>query len=192
MAVLLNSTIAEPVGVEMAEIKISIRLTDRLVAYGLGACIGLCMYESKMRIAGLAHIVLPAARQALRLTTSDKNPNVSPGKFADTAVERLIEEMQRYGGDVDNLRAAIVGGAHIFSGIGAIAQTSRLEIGTRNAAAVMEILERAGIPVAAADIGGSHGRTVTLRVCDGGVYVKPIGSTETMLTSLGRVEKVVR
>ena len=122
-----------------------------------------------------------------------KDDSPRPAKFADTAVERLIEEMQRYGGDIDNLRAAVVGGAHIFSGVGGgIVSASRLEIGTRNATAVHDILERIGIPVVASDVGGSHGRTVTLRVCDGGVYVKPIGSADTLLTSLGKVEKVVQ
>jgi chemotaxis protein CheD len=172
----------------MAEIKVSTRLTDRLVAYGLGACIGLCIYDPSLRIAGLAHVVLPATQPtfAFAAASEQRKAGAFAGKFADSAVPKLIEEVCRCGGKRDNLVAAIVGGAHIFSTLGGSSTPSRLEIGARNVLAVTEALEFERIPIVAKDVGGSHGRTVTLKACDGSVSVRPIGADEWLLASLGR------
>jgi len=192
MPVMTNQTVQDAISVEMAEIKISTRLTDRLVAYGLGACIGLCIYDPVFRIAGLAHIVLPAAHTttlgAQRVGIPPRKPVAFVGKYADEAVPKLIDEICRSGGKSENLLAALVGGAHIFSTLGSSGSSSpsRLEIGARNVAAVSSALEEAGIPIVATDVGGSHGRTVTLKACDGTVVIRPIGSEEWMLTSLGK------
>ncbi|HEV7662997.1 MAG TPA: hypothetical protein VGQ62_05635, partial [Chloroflexota bacterium] len=32
---------------------------DVLVAYGLGSCIALCLWDAEARVAGMAHVVLP-------------------------------------------------------------------------------------------------------------------------------------
>jgi len=184
MAVMTNHATLDGISVEMAEIKVSTRLTDRLIAYGLGACIGLCVYDPVLRIAGLAHIVLPVRQ----VTAGPAKPSsMFMGKFADTAVPKLVEDVVRSGGKKSNLVAAVAGGAHIFSALGSSTSApSRLEIGARNVLAVTEALEREGIPLIAQDVGGSHGRTVTLKACDGTVYIRPIGSEEVLLTNLGK------
>ncbi len=179
-------TSGQVIEVEMGEIRVSSCLTDMLVGYGLGACVGLCVYDPALKIAGLAHIVLP--ERQVSLSSSGKNrPSPLPGKFADTAIPFLIEEVCRYGGEPGNLRACIAGGAHIFShGVVNGGPVSRLEIGQRNASAVIDSLERHGITLIATDVGGCHGRTMQLRVCDGMVSVCPIGATESVLAVLGR------
>lgn len=182
MAVMTNQAL-DGISVEMAEIKVSTRLTDRLIAYGLGACIGLCIYDPVLRIAGLAHIVLPARQPG---PGPAKPSTMFAGKFADTAVPKLIEDVVHSGGKKSNLVAAVAGGAHIFSALSSTSAPSRLEIGARNVLAVTEALEREGVPLIAQDVGGSHGRTVTLKACDGTVYIRPIGSEEVLLTNLGR------
>ncbi|MDR3710243.1 MAG: chemotaxis protein CheD [Capsulimonadaceae bacterium] len=189
MPVMMNQTAQDAISVEMAEIKVSTRLTDRLVAYGLGACIGLCIYDPVFRIAGLAHIVLPACQpsaNAVPRAGSLPRKSAFVGKFADEAVPKLIEDICRGGGKRENLVAAIVGGAHIFSTLGSSGSPSRLEIGARNVIAVSDALDEAEVPVVATDVGGSHGRTVTLKACDGTVSIRPIGSEEWLLTSLGK------
>src|SRR5579883_1971915 len=186
VSVLPTSTAgAEAISVEMAEIKVSTRLTDSLVAYGLGACVAVCLYDPVLRVAGMAHVVLPD-HQAF-LTSAKGRADLPPGKFGDTAVPALLEEVCKNGGKRENIRAAIAGGAHIFGDIGKnAASASRLEIGERNAKAVTEALAKIGIPLLGADVGGNHGRTVTFKVCDGSVRVRPIGREEAMLATLGR------
>jgi len=181
----------ETIDVEMGEVKVSSCLTDTLMAYGLGACVGVCVYDPILRIAGLAHIVLPEY-QAVSPNSNKERPQIAPGKFADSAIPFLIEEICRHGGEEHNLRATIVGGAHIFSpGAATGGAVSRLEIGQRNTAAVVKALERRGVTLLASDVGGCHGRTVQLRVSDGTVTVQPIGGLVTVLANLGRDRDIV-
>lgn len=180
-----NTAGREAISVEMAQIKVSARLTDSLIAYGLGACVAVCLYDPVLRVAGMAHVVLPD-HQAF-LSTSKGQSELPAAKFGDTAVAAIVEEMVKNGAHRDNIRAAIAGGAHIFGDIGRnSASSSRLEIGERNAKSVIDSLARLNIPLVASDVGGSHGRTVTLKVCDGSVCVRPIGREEKQLASLGK------
>ena len=177
----------EAISVEMAQLQVSTRLTDSLIAYGLGACVAVCLYDGVLRVAGMAHVVLPD--QQAFLTSSKGQADLPPAKFGNTAVAALLEEIVKNGGLRENIRAAIAGGAHIFGDIGKnSASSSRLEIGERNAKAVLDSLAALGIPVVATDIGGCHGRTVTLKVCDGSVKVRPIGRAETLLVSLAKAK----
>ena len=37
------------------------RAPDVLVTYALGSCVGICLYDSFTRVAGLSHIMLPSS-----------------------------------------------------------------------------------------------------------------------------------
>lgn len=169
--------------VEMGETGLERAVGRRLQACGLGACVGLCLYEPSAQVALLVHVVLPQTlpgrASALPL----------PGKCADTALLHALAEMVRCGGQVPSVRAALIGGAQIFSpptAGGDPAALSRLEIGPRNVAALREQLARVGIPLCAEDTGGHGGRTVTLEAGTGHVWVRPVGLPERLLTTLGR------
>ena len=173
--------------VEMGETGATRESDTQLQAGGLGACVGLCLYEAGVRAAVLVHIVLPKT-----LTPSSfagRMPHTpSPGKCADTAIPHALAEIQKLGGQISRVEAAIVGGAHIFTG-GATdnAPISRLEIGQRNILAIKEALLREGIPLTAEETGGQGGRTVSLDAATGGVWVRPVGLTDRLLVILGRV-----
>ena len=172
--------------VEMGEIASERTPGRRLEACGLGACVGLCLYEPLAQAAVLVHVVLP---QTLPALTGRPATAPLPGKCADTAVKHALAEIVRLGGQVQLLRAALVGGAQIFTpaniGTGDAASLSRLEIGQRTVRRLQEELERAGIPVCAEETGGHGGRTVTLEAGTGAVWVRPLGLPERLLVSLG-------
>ena len=50
---------ATALAVGLGEIKVSRRPVEMLVAYGLGSCVGVGMYDPAARVAGLLHAVLP-------------------------------------------------------------------------------------------------------------------------------------
>ena len=156
--------------VGMAEVKTTAKMDDTLMALGLGSCVGVCAFDAQAGIAGLAHIVLPDSGGSAE----------TPGKFADTAVPQLLEQMARLGANVSRIRVALAGGAQLFAFKGG----PRLEIGQRNAEAVSAQLRQRNIPVVATDLGGSSGRTVHL-MPNGRVRVKTIGQGERELTCLG-------
>lgn len=157
--------------VGMAEVKVTRTSGDVLVALGLGSCIGICAYDPRTRIAGLAHVVLPESG----------DQSGTPGKFANTAVPFLLETMQSQGASLLHIYVALAGGAQLFSHQGS---NTRLDIGPRNASAVLAELERRNMPIVALDVGGSAGRTVHL-FSDGRVRVKAIGQGEWELAALG-------
>jgi chemotaxis protein CheD len=167
-------TIRDPISVEMGDIKVSSCLTDTLMCYGLGACVGVCIYDPHLKVAGLAHVVLPD-RQNIQSNSTKPRSDILAGKFANVAIPFLVDEIGKQGG------------AHIFShDIGVGGTVSRLEIGQRNVTAVVDALEINGVILVGEDVGGCHGRTVHFRVCDGMVLVQPIGEGETVLAVLGR------
>jgi chemotaxis protein CheD len=173
----------------MGETRISSRSDDRLLAIGLGACVGVCLYDATARVAAMVHIVLPQTPAALPSTSKQAAAHL-PGKCADTAISNLIGEIEKAGAQIGRIRAAIVGGAQIFTPAPTSVQaspsafTSRLEIGPRNVAAVKAGLAKARIPVMAEQTGGYCGRTVTFHVTGGQVFVRPIGAEERLLINL--------
>lgn len=133
-----------------------------LSCIGLGSCIGLALIDRRTRVAGLAHVMLPAA-------PAGPTPPTHPGKFADLAVPALIEALLVEGAMRHRLEAVIVGGAQMFAlGTG----LSGRDIGGRNEAAVRAQLEQARIPVRAAATGGGKGRSMRVTVPEGEVVCK--------------------
>ncbi len=112
---------------------------------GLGSCIALILHDQRRSLAGLAHIMLPESRG-----DTDR-----PGKFADTAMDALLEEMGRAGSTKSSLTATVVGGASMFE-----FSANSLNIGERNAVAVKGLLQEQGIRIEHEETGGKVGRSV--------------------------------
>jgi chemotaxis protein CheD len=144
--------------------------TEGLVALGLGSCIGLVLMDRRRGVAGLAHVVLPAA---------DRQQNLNALKFADIAVPELLRRVAALGARKPMLEAVVVGGASMFAGAG-----SSLEVGSRNEAAVRAELVKARIKVVAAATGGTRGRTVRVDPPKGVVTVREAGSKDQQLFPL--------
>jgi chemotaxis protein CheD len=151
----------------MGELCASATAGDSLVALGLGSCIGLVLLDRRAAVAGVAHVVLPA------LVGRDTS---TPGKYADTAVDALVGELEGLGGRRIRLEAVLVGGASMFAGA-----RNGLEVGQRNEAAVRAELQRVRIPVAAAETGGAKGRTLRVMLDRGRVTARAAGAAEQEL-----------
>jgi chemotaxis protein CheD len=163
--------IAQETMVRMGELAVTRSQDDVLVSIGLGSCIGLAVLDRGGGLAGLAHIMLPAAG-ANDLNTGD-------AKFADVAVKRLVAELTTLGADPSRLEAVLVGGAQMFGGGG----SSTLDIGSRNEDATRAALSELDVPVRAAATAGSKGRTIRVRVSPLVVQVKEAGGMEVSLFS---------
>jgi chemotaxis protein CheD len=88
-------------------------------------------------------------------------------RFADLAVPELVDEMLKLGAGRHRMIAKIAGGSAMFKG-----DAGMDSIGGRNAAAVIEQLEKCGLSVRAADTGGSHARTIELHLDTGILLVR--------------------
>jgi len=135
-----------------------------LTTLGLGSCVGIALYCTINKVAGLAHIMLPDSTQF--------SNNLVIAKFADTALIRLINDMVRLGAVRNQLKAKIAGGAQMF----AFNSTNEsMRIGDRNVDAVIKNLKSFNIPITGQDTGSNYGRTVELDAADGSFFVKTIG-----------------
>ncbi|MBS1869742.1 MAG: hypothetical protein JSS99_08765 [Actinobacteria bacterium] len=155
--------------VRMGELAVSAAPDDELVSMGLGSCVGVALVDRERAVAGLAHVMLPAANAAYS----------APAKFADRAVPTLLACVERLGARRERMVAILAGGAQMFAG--ARASVAGLDLGARNEAAVREALADAGVPVRAAATGGDRGRTVRVRVGEARVSVKEAGGVEVPL-----------
>lgn len=158
-----------PVGI--GDLRASKAPSEVLVAYGLGSCVGVCLYDPDTRVGGLAHVMLPDSGEATSLRPL--------GKFADRAVPLLLEEMAKLGAASGRVIGRIAGGAQMliapgFSGNG-------FNIGERNVEAVRTVLERYRVPLLKADTGGNRGRTVAMHIGSGKISIRTIGAKETEL-----------
>lgn len=161
--------------VGMGEIHIVRGVGNVLTALGLGSCIAVCLYDPLTRVAGMAHVVLPRSQ-------ADKAGEL-PGKFADLAVPTMVRQMVEQGASASRLKAAIAGGAQLFQ----FGVSNSLDVGARNAEAVVAALRAAGIPLIAKDVGGNVGRTLRMTSDNGLVVVRTIGGAERELAKLGSI-----
>ncbi len=132
---------------------------DVIVTYALGSCVGVCLYDRRTRVSGMAHVMLPWSKEAF------KGDNMR--RYADTALTELIGMMVSLGSAKSDIYAKIAGGAQMF---GAVSGT--FNIGERNIAAVHHILGAYDIPIVAEDVGGTYARTLYLHTDTGTAEVK--------------------
>lgn len=131
----------------------------------LGSCVGVAIFDRVAKRGGLAHVMLP----------SSEGCHGDRGKFADTAVDWLIEDMVKAGCDKRRLTAKISGGASMF---GTAVDNG---IGERNIKAVRERLSKHAVRLLAEDVGGLKGRKMMMDPGTGSVEVQLIGSEPTVL-----------
>jgi len=143
---------------------------DVLVTYALGSCVGICLYDPVSKLAGLSHIMLPTVADF-----SDSRSAAQLGKYADTAIELLIQQMLGSGAVRIRIRAKIAGGAQMFAPVN---NTSLAGIGERNVIAVKKELARLRVPIVAEDTGKNYGRTVYFGAVDGLMTVKSVNKGE--------------
>ena len=165
-----NNLHAVPIG----EIVISEDPEDVLVAYGLGSCVAVCLYDPVARVGGMLHALLPTAP-----SNNGRGNSGKPTKFVDQGTPLLIEALMRLGARRSRLIAQLCGGAKVLSAPGF--EESELSIGKRNVLAVESTLHAVGVPIRARRTGGCVGRTVRFYLANGQVTVKSLGQEEQVL-----------
>ena len=158
----------EPISVGLGESVVSRQAGDVLIAYGLGSCVAVGMYDPQVRICGLLHAVLPEKMSGSEIKT----------KFVDSGIEELLNEMLRSGADRRRLVVRIAGGANMITSPGF---SKSFDIGNRNVAAARKTLEKFSLSLKGESVGGHTGRTVRFFVGEGRLTVKMIGGVEATL-----------
>lgn len=153
------------VSVGIGQLAVSKDPSEVLVAYGLGSCIGVSVWDPQARVGGLVHVLLP--------DSEGRKPDPrEPARFADSGVDALVQRVTEAGGSLRRLVVKIAGGAAVLGP----ANAEKFKIGDRNAEAVQERLKRHGIRPVAIDIGGAKGRTLEMHPATGKTFVRTAAS----------------
>lgn len=161
---------SEMIKVGMADYNIC-KAPDAITTLGLGSCVGIALYDSIRKIAGLAHIMLPDS-------TLVRNNNNNIAKFADTGIDACIDMMVKKGASRIGLTAKIAGGAQMFA-FGS--NNDMLRIGERNVEATKKKLKELGIRILAEDTGKNYGRTIEFYPETGELLIKAVGKPKTII-----------
>lgn len=159
------------INVGMADIAVTKDPRIVLASPGLGSCLGLAIYDPVKNLAGLAHIVLPDSKTA--------RGDIRSGKYVDTAVPEILEQMAKLGAKKADLVIKVAGGAKMFA-LGS-KNNSTFNIGQRNYETLEKLLKDMKFSIKAKDVGGSEGRTLRLYACDGRVSVRTVSKNEREL-----------
>ncbi len=140
-----------------------------ITANGVGSCVIIMLYDRLARIGGAAHVILPSASHFHE--TSKIFERDAEGKrfvkYADQAVDTLIEEIEMLGGSREHTVAKLVGGAHMF----ALLEGDQHGIGWKNTVAAREELHKLGITIETEVVGGTVGRNIRFDCATGLVEI---------------------
>jgi len=128
----------------------------------LGSCAALCLWDSRKKIGGMNHYLLPEG--------TDDGPNRL--RYGNVANPALLNELSALGCEIKNLQAKIFGGSSAF------AVNPLQSVGTRNAQLAEEFLRGAGIRLVAKDVSGKHGRKLIFQTQDGVTLIRDFANPQ--------------
>lgn len=137
----------------------------------LGSCIAVCLRDSVKGIGGMNHFLLPEA--------SDTQ-NGASARYGAYAMEVLINDILKQGGQRKNLECKVFGGSDIgeFS----------TKIGSKNAEFICAYLVNENLPILAQDIGGKLPRRVRYTPGSGKAMVRSVSKDAAEIRNMSAVE----
>lgn len=146
--------------VGISDMQISRSTGDVLITHSLGSCLGLSAWDSRFRIGGLIHCLLPR---------SDSPDVKNPFMYVNVGVPMMIRKLVALGCKKGTLvfRAAGCGRMlHI---------QNQFDTGSQNLAVLEALFHKNGVSLAARDVGGSIPRTMSLDMETGQVRISSQG-----------------
>ena len=121
---------------------------QEMIVTVLGSCVAACVWDTRLKIGGMNHFMLPDSGQDV--------PIDKAMRFGNFAMEELINDVLRRGGRRDTLEIKVFGAGNVLPGMGNASST----VGERNTKFVREYLRAEGFRIAAEDLGGQHPRRI--------------------------------
>lgn len=121
----------------------------------LGSCISACLWDTRARIGGMNHFMLP-----------EGGGEDGFGRYGSYAMELLINEMLKSGARRESLQAKIFGGGQVM------ANFTTMNVGERNTAFVIDYLQTERIPLLSQDVLDIYPRKVCFFPSTGKAMVK--------------------
>ena len=136
----------------------------KLVAFGLGSCVGIVLFDLSTKIAGMGHILLPGEKVS-------SYPGDNLLKYAPVSIRVILEALCAHGAKRESIQAKIAGGSNMFS---SMLNANGNSIGSRNIESVKNLLEEFQIELVSEAVGGDFGRTIEFDPNTGKLYIKSL------------------
>lgn len=141
------------------------RYPGELIATTLGSCVSACIRDKVFGIGGMNHFMLPVKSENGSETWMD-----SATRYGSYAMEHLINDILKAGGNRKNLEVKLTGGGKIV--------TNMSDVGARNIEFVLEYLKTENIEIMAEDLGDIYPRKVVYFPEDGRLRIKRLRSLQ--------------
>lgn len=148
---------------------------ERPITTLLGSCVAVCLYDPKLRLAGMNHFLLPSRAK----NSGDDADVILAG---DYSMEVLLNTMLGKGAAKPRIVAKAFGGGTIVTSI-------LMAIGQRNADFARDWLEREGIPLVAQDFGGAWSRKVIFTPDSGDAYCRRLPISQPGMQEVVQAER---
>jgi chemotaxis protein CheD len=136
---------------------------NEMIVTVLGSCISACIHDDALNIGGMNHFMLPGDKSFKSIDVIDDS---RAARYGNVAMERMINDLIKIGGNRENMTAKIFGG-------GRITNTSA-DIGMGNINFVREYLEMENIKIVSEDVGDIYPRKIYFIPQTNDVFVKRI------------------
>lgn len=137
---------------------------DEIITTVLGSCVSACIRDRIFGIGGMNHFMLPLSEGGHWGGAGDAASTAT--RYGNFAMEHMINDILKYGGQRRNLEVKIFGGGRIID-----AQT---DIGRNNIEFVIDYLKVEGLALTTQDVGDIYPRKVVYFPASGRVRVKKL------------------
>jgi len=141
----------------------------------LGSCISITLWHPELHIGGMCHFTLPKNPHK-----TNKN-NILDGRFADDVLQMFKQAAKKYGTKISEYDAKIFGGGNMMRSKG---QNIEHSIGSKNAAAAMQLLMEENVTIQVAHVGEFGHRRIVFDVNSGDVWVRHTETSGVRLDSI--------
>ena len=135
----------------------------------LGSCIAACLYDPVAGVGGMNHFMLPEG-------IDPGNPTST--RYGVNAMELLIGELMKLGGERKRFQAKIFGGGHVLN-----IRESLDGVPQRNIDFTRQFLAAEQISIVKEDVGGYHPRRILFYTHTGRVFMKRLGNRDAERTA---------
>jgi chemotaxis protein CheD len=151
---------------------------NQLLATLLGSCISVCIRDSKLKIGGMNHFMLPGDEG------DSEESHHNSARYGLFSMEKMLNELFKNGAQKDRLEVKIFGGADI--------NENSQSVGKLNIDFIKGFLNRDGYKIASEDVGGNKARKIHYFPSTGKVMMKLISKDDNENKNIIQKERAYR
>ena len=128
----------------------------------LGSCVAVCLFDTRLRIGGINHFMLPFWN----------GQGLASPKYGNIAIEKLYQKLTYNGARPENLIVKLFGGGEVLESV-----NQHFNVGQRNIMLAYEMLDQLKLKIVAESTGGRYGRKIIFNTGTGEVTQKYVKSS---------------